>query len=369
MSNHIDQPSAGDRKPYTDHSGNWPPYPYPPPRRMSKIAKVLLIIGIVGFLGFAFGIGISILAVIGGVGADFASSGILEEQIIEVAEDPTAGKIVVIDLSCEIFGRGSRYSGTGSVHSLSRQFRHAAKDENVKAVILQVDSPGGSLTASDIIYSEVKRFKETGKPVVVSVGSLAASGGYYISVPGDYIVVGPTSMVGSIGVIMNRFEIQELLRMIGVKTEPIKSSEMKDIGSPFRPLTDAERKYFQELISFYHNRFIGIVAKERGLSEDEVRELANGKVYTADQALEYGLIDEIGYFDSALEKARELSDAQNAGIIKYEEPFGIKSFMRSLPRSSGTGNLEEIRQLLEAALDMAGVPQVRAVWNGEISGD
>ena len=369
MNNHADQPPTVNETPYSGSPRNWPPYPYPPPRRMSKIAKVLLIIGIVGFLGFIFLIGISVLAVIGGVSADFASSGSLEEHVIQASEVPGAGKIAVINLSFTIFGKGSHMSGSGIIHLLSRQFQRAAKDENVRAVVLQIDSPGGALTPSDIIYNEVKRFKETGKPVVVSVGSLAASGGYYIAAPSDYIVAGPTSMVGSIGVIMNRFEIQELLKMIGIKAEPIKSADMKDLGSPFRPLTDAEREYFQELISFYHDRFIGIVAEGRNLPEEKVRELANGKIYTAEQALEYGLIDEIGYFDTALEKARELGDANDAGVIRYEESFGIKSFMRSLPWHSSAGSLADIQLLLEAALDMAGTPQVRAVWNGDISGD
>ncbi len=367
MSDQSDRP--GNEMPYGGSPGNYPPYPYPPPRRMSKVAKVFLIIGIVIIVGFFFMVGLSVLAVIGGVGAEFASSGGLEEHILQASDVPNAGKIAVIDLSFAIFGKGSHMSGHGTSYQISRQLRKAAEDDKVKAVVLQVDSPGGGLTASDIIYNEVRRFQETDKPVVVSIGSMAASGGYYIAVPCDYIVAGPTSMVGSIGVIMNRFEIQELLKMIGIKAEPIKSTEMKDIGSPFRPLTDEERNYFQELISFYHERFVGIVADGRDLPKDKVKELANGKIYTADQALEYSLIDEIGYFETALDKARELGNAQDAGVIRYEEAFSFKTLAKSLPCNSSVSSLLEVQMFMEAALDMASAPQVRAVWNGSVTGD
>lgn len=345
------------------------PHPYyrKPARKMST--KVLILI-IVGVLVVVFAIVASIMTSISEFSAELSGSKgkiKLHEQVLVAGDVKDAGKIAVITINEPILGEGSYLSGSGLVYKVSRQLRRVAKSDAVKAVLLQINSPGGGLAASDIINDEVKLVQKAGKPVVVCIGNLCASGGYYIAAPTDYIIAGPTSLVGSIGVIMQRFEVKELMRMIGIKWTPIKSSEMKDLGSPFRSLTEEEMKYLKELIDIFYNKFISIIASGRSMSEADVRKLANGKIYTSAQALEFGLIDEIGYFNDALDKAKELGNAEGASVIRYEEPFDFKSLLTKFPGTSSVNNLNEARLLLQGAIDIAATPQIRAVWNGSVA--
>ncbi len=333
---------------------------------MSTGLKVVLI-AFAAMLVLVFVItGISLISAVGNLTRIIPGSR-LTEQVIEPATHGDTSKIAVITLSELICGKGSYMDGTGSVFRLTRQLHRAQKDPRVRAVILQIDSPGGALAACDIIYNRVREVQGAGKPVVVSIGGVAASGGYYIASPADYIVAGPTSLIGSIGVLIQRFEIEELLGMIGVKPTPIKSVRMKDAGSPFREMTAEERRYLEDLISIFHQRFKSIVQTGRNLSEAEVQQVADGRVFTTQQALEYKLIDEIGYFDAALAKARELSGAPDAAVVRYEEPFDIKSLMKSLPMLSQASGYGEIKHLLSETFDFTTAPQLRAEWTGRVN--
>lgn len=335
--------------------------PVPPPhRRMSGFTIFLIIL--CGFLLLMI-IGMAASKTAGlALGVDF--SGKLQEKVIVPGKGKEPDKIAIISVNGAIAGSGSHVSGDGMVQKVSRQLRQAAKDDRVKAVLLQMDSPGGGLTASDILRKEIMQVQEAGKKVIVNVGNLAASGGLYISAPADYIVANPTSLVGSIGVIMMRFQMEELIRKLGIKYDPIKSTDMKDIGSPFRDLSKQERQYFQDMIRSFNDRFISIVAEGRGLEEDEVRSLANGKIYTADQALEYKLIDQIGYFDDALEKTKELAGLVEPRIIKYTKRFDELGFLGSLLDDRSSLSLDDARLLLESMMNMDNVPRAMAIWNG-----
>lgn len=248
----------------------------------------------------------------------------LYEKVILPAKEKKGGKIAVIDVAGAIDGRGSHVSGDAMLLSVSRQLRLAERDEDVKAVILQIDSPGGGLTASDVLHEEIQRLRRGGKPVVVYIGGLAASGGFYIAAGADKVIASPTALVGSFGVIMPHIQVEELMRKIGVKVDPLKSTEMKDIGSPFREMTEEERRFFLEILEHYHSRFVAIIRDGRKIEESTVRSLANGKVYTAEQAKSFGLIDEIGYFDAALSAAERIANAEGAAVIVYEHPFRLK---------------------------------------------
>jgi protease IV len=241
-----------------------------------------------------------------------------------------------------------------------RKLQAAGRDGAVKAVLLQVDSPGGGLTASDQIYHQVRRLREK-KPVVVYVGGMAASGGYYISAPATHIVVSPTGMVGSFGVIMTRFQIKELLDKIGIKPTPIMSTEMKDLGSPFRELTEEEKAYFKEMMTTYHARFVQIIAEGRGLAEKEVRALADGKLYTAAQAVGHGLADAEGYYEDALKTAVRLGEAKGARIIRYADPFPWQSLLQA--RAEWTP--EAVRGLIEELAAESETPRFEARWRGQ----
>jgi protease-4 len=196
----------------------------------------------------------------------------------------------------------------------------ASEDPLVQGIILRLDTPGGEVTASDIIYNEIMKFKQkTKRPVVGLMMGTAASGGYYIASACNYIIAHPSTITGSIGVISIFPSVQELLTKIGVKMSVIKSGEMKDSGSSLRDLTEEEKKVFQGIIDELYQNFLDVVYKSRknSISLEELKKMADGRVYTAQQALKLKLIDEIGYFDRALEKALSLASLRQAKVIAY----------------------------------------------------
>ncbi len=334
---------------------------YQPQRKgMSGWVIFLIVLGV--FVVFFGGIALIVSssfsefeASIGGGGKELA------EKTVIHGKGETPGKIAMISLEGPIAGAGSQIDGEGSMYEVARRLKKAAEDESVDAVLFQVASPGGGLNASDIIHNEVLNIKEAGKPVVVWISGLAASGGLYVSAPADWIVASPTSLVGSIGVIMQRMQVSELMDKIGIKVEPIKSGKMKDLGSPFRDLTPEEKQYFQNLIDTFHEKFVTIVSEGRGIEIEKVREIANGKIYTVDQSKEYGLIDDIGYIEAALEKAQELAGLESANVIKYKEPFDIETMFGKFP-FGGKSSFEDTKLLLQTLIDMSVTPEVRAIW-------
>lgn len=308
-----------------------PAAPPPVPPKKNGCQTVLLVLGIMLFMGVVSVGGLVLLSVFTGmmhVGS--RGHGRIKETVLVPGEEGH-GTIAVISIQGAIFGTGSVSSPSDMVRMHIEQLRRAADDGDVRAVVIQMDSPGGGLTASDMLYREVQRLKAKGKPVVVSVGSLAASGGYYVIAPADHIVANPTSLVGSFGVIMQHMDVSGLMEKIGIGVEPIQSGESKDIGSPFRHMTPEEKAYFESLLASFHDRFVGIIAEGRGLGVEAVKALADGKVYLPDEALRHGLVDEIGYFDDALQKARTLGKTKNPRVVSYsrfnvfEELFGMEA--------------------------------------------
>lgn len=204
-------------------------------------------------------------------------------------------KVGVIDLT------GVIYDSRAFVDELDR----FAGISSVKAIVIRINSPGGAVAASQELYTAIKRARED-IPIVVSMGNVAASGGYYAAIGADTIVANPGSTTGSIGVIAQLTIFQELMDKIGVKQETIKSGKFKDTGSPYREMTKSERAYLQGWVDDTYEQFIEAVAEERGLMPDEVRKVADGRVFTGRQAREYGLIDVLGDFDDAVMIAGEL---------------------------------------------------------------
>ncbi len=187
-----------------------------------------------------------------------------------------------------------------------RQLRHFLKDDSVKAVVLRVDSPGGVVAPSQEIYQEVKTFAAK-KKIVVSMGSLAASGGYYISAPATLIYANPGTITASIGVIIKLSNIEALMDKIGIKAHTIKTGRYKDSGSPSRPLTDEDKAMFQSVIDSTHNQFVKAVATGRKLPEEEVRKIADGRVLSGEQAQSLKLVDKLGTLQDAIEEAGKLA--------------------------------------------------------------
>lgn len=201
-------------------------------------------------------------------------------------------------------------------------------DHNVKAIVLRVDSPGGGVGPSQEIYEEVRKAVDV-KPVVVSMGSVAASGGYYIAVPARRILANPGSITGSIGVIMEFTNFQELLQKIGLRSDVVKSGEHKDIGSPIRPMTESDRRILQTMIDDVHSQFVDAVAEGRKLDPAVVRSLADGRIFTGRQAKAAGLVDELGNLQDAIDVAAELAGIEGEPKVVYppEEKSGLLDYL------------------------------------------
>jgi protease-4 len=205
------------------------------------------------------------------------------------------------------------------VQEVVSQLRLAEEDEDVKAVILKINSPGGTVTASDILYNEIAAYKKrTEAKVVVALMGVAASGGYYISLPADYILAHPTTITGSIGVIFARPKVAGLMQKIGVTVEVNKSGADKDMGSPFRPTSAEEEKIFQALTDRLGVRFVDLVARHRKLKPEVVAQISTARVYLAGEALELGLVDEVGYLATAVDQAKKLAGlTEDAKVVVY----------------------------------------------------
>lgn len=208
---------------------------------------------------------------------------------------------------------GPIFSAQATVRSLDRY----AERGDVKAVVLRIESPGGGVAASQEIYERVKSLDAV-KPVVASMGGIAASGGYYIALGCRRIMANPGTITGSIGVIMEYPVATELLDKVGLEMETIKSGALKDAGSPTRPPTEADRAYFQKVIDNLHKQFVRAVVESRRLEESQVTSLANGQVFTGEQSLTLGLIDTLGTLEEAIALAGELSGISGKPNVLWE---------------------------------------------------
>jgi protease-4 len=252
---------------------------------------------------------------------DFLGKDTLQEVVL--VPSPAGEKILVLDVDGMIsaFAPQGAFAREGDI--LSRMYyrlEQAAKDPSIKGIILRLDTPGGEVTASDILYHEILRFKtKTKLPCVALVMSVAASGGYYIASACDAIIAHPTSITGSIGVISVFPSVASLFDKVGVKMTVITSGAMKDSGSPFRTMTEEEKKSFQAIVDEYYEDFLSVVAAGRKgrLTPDDIRPLADGRIYTAKQALKLKLIDEVGYFEGALKKILDLAGINTAKVVSY----------------------------------------------------
>jgi|UniRef100_A0A7C6EEP4 protease-4 len=187
-----------------------------------------------------------------------------------------------------------------------RQLKNYGKNPKVAAIVLRIDSPGGGVGATQEIYAEIKRTKEKGKKIIVSMGPVAASGGYYIATPADLIVANPGTITGSIGVIMEFPILSNLLEKLGIKFEVIKSSEHKDIGSPFRTMSAKERALLKDVVTSVYDQFIAAVVENRKIPESKVRAIADGRILSGAQAKDLGLVDTLGSMEDAIEIAASM---------------------------------------------------------------
>jgi protease-4 len=262
----------------------------------------------------------------------------LEEKIVEGEGD---AKILLLDVTGIISEEKRRVSGVFETVSMIDELREALKkaesDKKIAALVIRINSPGGTVTASDILHHEILGYKKkTGKRVVACLMDVAASGGYYVAMAADEVVAHPTTITGSIGVIAVKFNVQELFNKIGVGQETIKSGDKKDILSPFRPSTPEEKKILQEIIDQLQGRFVGVVtAGRKDLNRPEILRLADGRIYTAQQALENKLVDRVGYLDEAIEGVKSSLQLSKASVVVYYRPGSYKSTIYSSLNEGG----------------------------------
>ncbi|MDD5327396.1 MAG: signal peptide peptidase SppA [Phycisphaerae bacterium] len=237
--------------------------------------------------------------------------------------------------------------------------KSARRDKQVKGLILRVNSPGGTISGSDRICNEIRKYRqEEGKPVVAFMQGVAASGGYYVSVGCDQIVAEPTAITGSIGVIAGHFVLQGLLEeKLGIQPAIFKSGEKKDWPSPFQQLTEEQRQYVQDkLITPAYNRFVQIIDEGReSLTLADVKRLADGSIYGAEEALDEKLIDKIGYMDQAIEEVKLLAGIEKAQVVEYRKPFSLAYFLKSSSKS--------MLKIDKSTLYELGTPQVLYLWS------
>ena len=208
-----------------------------------------------------------------------------------------------------------------SSQDIVRQIKKYRESKSIKAIIFRVETPGGGVAASQEIYEEVKKTRDSGKPIVVSMGAVAASGGYYVSCAATRIVANPGTLTGSIGVIFQFLHFSELMKKLGIDESTFKSGKLKDSGSPFRKVTPEDAKYFQGLIVDVYDQFVETVAKERKMSVAYVKKYADGRVFTGRQAKQLGFVDTLGTLEDAISIAANL-----AGI--HGKPRVIKEYQR-----------------------------------------
>ena len=264
---------------------------------------------------------------------------VLGEQVEQPGKSGTSDRIVQIDIegiiSSSEIGGGLFEHALPMVSTIKRALEQAVEDKRVKAIVLHINSPGGEVTASDILYAAVKDAARK-KPVVVYMDSMAASGGYYISCGATKIVASETTLTGSIGVIMESFSYHGLFDKVGLGTNTFASGAFKDTLSGARPMREDEKAYIQNLVSQMYDRFLGIVADARKLDKNLLKTtVADGRVLLGSEALQHKLVDQIGYIEDAYTLARKLGAAPDAMVVKYRRSVGLLDVLGVAEASAG----------------------------------
>lgn len=276
----------------------------------------------------ASGLAIAALALLGSacitVELPVGGRGELQETVVAGERGPKlllldVGGVLSEDEQSGSFGLGGRES---SVARVREQLERARDDDEIRGLLLRINSPGGTVTASDILYREVLRFKqETELPVVAACMGMCASGGYYLAVAADRIWAHPTAVTGSIGVIFSGLSLAGLMEKLGVEDQTLKSGSFKDAGSPLRRMTDAERAQLQSVIDDFYARFLEVVGKGRPqLASEELARLADGRIFSARQAKAAGLVDELGYLEEVVDDLEQRAGLEKARVVVYHRP-------------------------------------------------
>ena len=326
-----------------------PERPAEQPRRRRRWPFVVGGLMALGLIGLAIVAVVLILAAGGPTAPTFYDE--------EYVAGDGAYKIAVVPVEGTIASADNTLGGvqpTTSPEGLADALRQAGQDTSVVAVVLEVNSPGGGVTASDEMHQSILDFKKnTGKPVVVSMGDTAASGAYYISTAADRIVANETTLTGSLGVIFEFNNFAEAADRYGIKQVVIKSGKYKDIGNAFREMRPEERKILQSIVDESYNEFVDVISEGRDIPEHRVREIADGRVYSGSQARKLGLVDSFGDLDEASATAGRLAGTKDTTVVRYvQEPTLTETLLARLAPQE-----PQAQQIMEAAgLDLEPKP-------------
>src|ERR687897_3707489 len=338
----MDTSSGGPSRQPATHAGE--------PRRRRRwpfVVGGLVALGLVGLAVFA--------VVLIAVAADGPTAPAVYDEEYVSGDGPD--KVVVVPIEGVIAPADDTLGGvvpTSTPEGLTDALRQAGSDPSVVAVVLEIDSPGGGVTASDEMHQSVLDFEEnTGEPVVVSMQDVTASGGYYISTAADRIVAHETTLTGSLGVIIPLPNFAEAADKYGIKQVIIKSGKYKDMGSSFREMTPKERDIFQSIVDDLYSEFVDVISEGRGIPEDRVREIADGRVYSGLQAKKLGLVDSFGGLDEASATAGRLAGARDTTVVRYvQEPTLTETLLARLAPQE-----PQAQQIMEATgLDLEPKP-------------
>ena len=308
-------------------------------RRWPFVVGGLVALGLVGFAVFA------VLLIAVASGGPTAPAVYEEEYVSGDGSD----KVAIVPIEGTIAAADDTMGGvlpTTTPEGLADALSQAGSDPSVAAVVLEINSPGGGVTASDEMHQSILDFeKNTGKPVVVSMQDVAASGGYYISTPADRIVANETTLTGSLGVIFEITNFSEAAKKYGIKQVVIKSGKYKDIGSAFREMTPEERDIFQSIVDDSYAQFVDVISEGRDIPEARVREIADGRVYSGLQAKKLGLVDSFGGLDEASDIAGDIAGAGDTTVVRYvQQPTLTDSLLARLAPEK-----PQAEQILDAA--------------------
>ncbi len=288
---------------------------------------------------------LALLAALGTkAGSSLAGVKILRAKVFEerVLVDGTesSSKVAVIPLDGVIAFGEARSLGDSMVEDFKAALEQAETDKEIKAVVLQVDSPGGEITASDVLYDAICRLARH-KPVIVYFNSLGASGAYYAAGGSNWIMCNNTTFTGSIGVIISTLNYRDLFGKLGLQSVVFKSGKFKDMLNGAREMSPEERDYVQSLVMQSYDRFVGIVARSRKLDEKVLREgVADGRILSGTDAYAAKLVDELGYIEDAYDKAAELGGAPGAQVVRYERNYSFDKFFRMFGESRAAANIQ-----------------------------
>ncbi|MBN2583180.1 MAG: signal peptide peptidase SppA [Planctomycetes bacterium] len=338
--------------------------PVPPPQKKGRGGLCLLLLVLLGSVMM----NMVLLLVVGANFSEFEggmeiSLAPLNTVVLEEAETNDAIAVIRVEGVITESPVGGLFGGTEGTdyEFVKRQVATALEDDDVKGIVLKVNSPGGGATASDMMLEELKKLPADGKKIVVHMGSVAASGGYYVAMSGETIYAQPTTITGSIGVIGQVMNVQGLMEdKLGIKTTTFKSGAYKDVPSAFRDMTEEEFRYVQEtLIGPFYERFLSMVDQGRPkMTLEQIRPLADGRVYVGQAAVDNGLVDKIGTFDDAIAEARKLAGIRTARIICYSRQMSVLQ-MLGLSAQARSGSVVNVSR---DAINSLSTPEVLMLW-------